>query len=203
VSLKHDGLHENIEWNDNQPISPNENMSSPFLPKPAKLVVGLFMQEKGLIHALTDSLVANFGTIDLVSAWFPFDYTTYYEPEMGTPLFRRMLAFKTLIEQSSISAIKIITNDLELKFSINQKRRVNIDPGYLVHERFVLATGKNYTHRIYLDKGIYADLTLIYTKGAFQKLPWTYPDYADKRMLGYLHRVRNKYLEDIKRIDCA
>ena len=178
-------------------------MSIPLLPKPAKLVVGLFMREKSLIHDLTNALVAKFGSIDLVNAWFPFDYTTYYEPEMGTPLFRRMFAFKTLIEQSSISEIKIITNELELKFSINQNRRVNIDPGYLVHERFVLATGKNYTHRIYLDRGIYADLTLIYTKGAFQKLPWTYPDYADKRMLAYLHRVRNKYLEDIKRTDCA
>ncbi len=176
-------------------------MSIPILPKPAKLVVGLFMKEKGLIHDLTNALVEKFGSIDLVSPWFPFDYTTYYEPEMGTPLFRRMLAFKTLIDRRSITEKKIITNDLELKFSINQKRRVNIDPGYLVHERFVLATGKNYTHRIYLDMGIYADLTLIYTKGAFQKLPWTYPDYADKRMLAYLHRVRDKYIEDIKRMD--
>ena len=178
-------------------------MSIPLLPKPAKLVVGLFMKEKDLIHDLTNALVEKFGSIDLVSAWFSFDYTTYYEPEMGTPLFRRMLAFKTLIDRRSITEIKIITNDLELKFSINQKRRVNIDPGHLVYERFVLATGKNYTHRIYLDKGIYADLTLIYTKGAFQKLPWTYPDYADKRMLAYLHRVRDKYIEDIKKIDSA
>jgi hypothetical protein len=178
-------------------------MSIPRLPKPAKLVVGLFMKEKSLIHALANALVTKFGSIDLVSAWFPFDYTTYYEPEMGTPLYRRMFAFKPLIDQRAITEIKIITNDLESKFSSNQKRRVNIDPGYLVHERFVLATGKNYTHRIYLDKGIYADLTLVYTKGAFQKLPWTYPDYADKRMLAYLHRVRNKYVEDIKRIDCA
>jgi hypothetical protein len=75
---------------------------------------------------------------------------------------------------------------------------VNIDPGYLVHERFVLATGKNFTHRIHLAEGIYADLTLIYTKGAFQTLPWTYPDYADEKMLFFLEGVRKKYLVDMK-----
>jgi hypothetical protein len=68
----------------------------------------------------------------------------------------------------------------------------------MLHERFVLATGKNYSHRIYIGKGIYADLTLIYTKGAFQKLPWTYPDYTDKNMLAYLEHVRNKYIADLK-----
>ena len=78
---------------------------------------------------------------------------------------------------------------------------VNLDPGYLLRERFVLATGKNYSHRIYIGQGIYADLTLIYTKGRFIKLPWTYPDYAQQNMLNYLERVRNKYVIDLKRID--
>ena len=86
----------------------------------------------------------------------------------------------------------------ENRFEIDDKRQVNIDPGYLSAERFVLATGKNYTHRIYLSKGIFADLTLIFTKGNFHTLPWTYPDYADLRMIRFLKIVREKYLLDLK-----
>ena len=73
-----------------------------------------------------------------------------------------------------------------------------VNPGYLLSERFVLATGKNFTHRIYIGQGIYADLTLIYQRGAFEKLPWTYPDYADEPVLAFLEKVRIKYALDIK-----
>jgi hypothetical protein len=75
---------------------------------------------------------------------------------------------------------------------------VNIDPGYLLPERLVLATGKNFTHRIYIGQGIYADLTLIFQKGAFRTLPWTYPDYADRCLIDFLTLVRNKYMLDLK-----
>lgn len=173
-------------------------MSLPQSPKPAKLIIGLFMLDKGLIDPLANELVNLFGPVDLVSAWFPFDFTAYYQNEMGSPLFRRMLAFKNLIEQSNLAEIKIRTNEIEQKYALHKKRRVNIDPGYMLLERFVLATGKNYSHRIYIGKGIYADLTLIFESGAFRKLPWTYPDYSDKVMLDYLQQVRRKYALDLK-----
>lgn len=172
-------------------------MSLPQPPKPAKLIIGLFLKDKRLVSAVASDLTEKMGPIDLASQWFPFDFTVYYEPEMGAPLFRRMLAFKPLIKQSELAEIKLSTNELEQKYSKVGKRMVNIDPGYLLHERFVLATGKNYTHRIYIGKGIYADLTLIYQNGAFQKLPWTYPDYAETRVLDFLKMARNKYNSDI------
>jgi len=143
---------------------------------------------------VTTALVERFGPLDLVSAWFPFDYTTYYEQEMGSPLFRRMLSFERLIAQDRLAAIKLDTNDLEQKWAREECRRVNIDPGYLLRERFVLATGKNYTHRIYIGKGIYADLTLTYTQGHFKTLPWTYPDYKAANVQTFLMRVRAKYV---------
>jgi len=173
-------------------------MSRPQLPKPAKLLIGLIMQEKRYIAAAADALIEEFGPVDMASSWFPFDYTTYYEPEMGASLFRRILAFKTLIKQSELAQIKLVTNELEQEYSTGGKRKVNIDPGYLLHERFVLATGKNYSHRIYIGRRIYADLTLIYKDGRFRALPWTYPDYADERMLVYLQQVRNKYTFDLR-----
>ena len=173
-------------------------MSLPQPPKLAKAVIGIFLKDKRLVSAVVSDLVKRMGPIDLASRWFPFDFTAYYEPETGAPLFRRMLAFKPLIKQSELAEIKWSTNELERKYSKTGKRRVNIDPGYLLHERFVLATGKNYTHRIYIGKGIYADLTLIYQNGAFQKLPWTYPDYAERKMFDFLKLVRNKYNRDIQ-----
>ncbi|MCK5507678.1 MAG: DUF4416 family protein [Desulfobacterales bacterium] len=173
-------------------------MSIPQSPKPAKLVAGLFMKEKSLIAPVVTELVEKIGFIDMVSPWLPFNYTSYYEPEMGSPLFRRVLAFKSLIEQSSLPEIKIITNKIEKKYSKNGKRLINIDPGYMLQERFVLATGKNYAHRIYIGMRIYADLTLIYQKGSFRKLSWTYPDYTEKNMLTYLEMVRNKYANALR-----
>ena len=118
---------------------------------------------------------------------------------MGAPLYRRVFAFDKFIQQNDLAQIKHTTNQIEQKYSQNGKRMVNIDPGYLLHERFVLASGKNYSHRIYIGDGIYADLTLIYHKGSFQKLPWTYPDYSDRPMLTVLERVRNKYVFEFKK----
>lgn len=172
-------------------------MSRPQPPAPAKLVIGLFLNDKDLAPEVMDALQARFGPTDLLGPWFDFDYTDYYTKEMGTPLFRRMAAFATLIEQQALAGIKCQTNALEMRFAKDGKRRVNLDPGYLLLERFVLATGKNYTHRIYIGEGIYADLTLVYSKGAYRPLPWTYPDYAADEMRAFLARVRKQYAADL------
>ena len=173
-------------------------MSLPQTPQPAKLVIGLIMKDKSLFEPLGVELSAGFGSVDMVSSWMPFDYTAYYEPEMGTPLFRRVLTYQKLINQDELPAIKLATNLLEQSLAQSGRRRVNIDPGYLLYERFVLASGKNFSHRIYIGSSIYADLTLIYRGGGYKKLPWTYPDYADQPMLEFLTQVRRKYDVDLK-----
>jgi hypothetical protein len=175
-------------------------MSRPRAPQPAKLIIGLFLHDKALLEDLSDILQARFGAVEMMSEWFDFDFTQYYTAEMGTPLYRRMLVFKELIEQQALAGIKCQTNILEAQFALNGKRRVNIDPGYLLYERFVLATGKNFTHRIYIGEGIYADLTLMYQKGAYRPLPWTYPDYATADMRAFLDRVRQHYAADLARL---
>ena len=172
-------------------------MSQPTAPQAAKLVVGIFTNDQQLFCPVIKSLTKLFGDIDLISPWLPFDYTSYYEREMGPGLMRRMAAFKPLIAQSSLSSIKLKTNAIEHEFSKDQKRSINIDPGFMLRERFVLATGKNFAHRIYIGDHIYADLTLIFQKGSFQALPWTYPDYKATDMQSFLYRVRNKYIKDI------
>ena len=173
-------------------------MSLPQPPQPAKLIVGFFLKEKQLAADLAEDLRQRFGELDLISPWMNFNMTDYYQREMGAPLFRRMLAFKELIDQDTLARVKIQTNGIESRFQQGAGRRLNIDPGYLVPERLVLATGKNYSHRIYIGRGIYADLTLIFKKGDFCPLPWTYPDYARPEMFEFLNRVRRKYLRDLK-----
>jgi hypothetical protein len=172
-------------------------MSIPLPPKPAKMVIGIILREKRQIDSIAGELIEKFGPVDIVSPWFPFDFTHYYEKEMGDCLARRMFSFKPLIAQEALGDIKLCTNAIEAKYLHTGSRSVNIDPGYLLMERFVLATGKNFSHRIYIGKGIYADLTLIYSGGRFQPLPWTYPDYAGENIRGFLKKIRDKYRIDL------
>jgi len=174
-------------------------MSIPKEAKLAKLLISILLNEKNLFYSVFCDLQEKFEITDTVSSWLNFDYTNYYEPEMGTPLFRRIITFKKLIKQSDLAEIKNFTNLIELKYLQNSKRLVNIDPGYILGERFVLATGKNYSHRIFIGNGIYADLTLIYQNKSFNKLPWTYPDYASPQILNWLEKIRNKYLQDSRK----
>ncbi len=175
-------------------------MSIPKNPDSAKLVVGCIMNDKTLIKRLFPLLEEAFGPVDMISRWLDFTYTDYYYKEMGTPLFRKMFVLKHLIEQDDLALIKKKTNGLEKKFMTSGKRAVNLDPGYLVSSRFILATGKEYSHRIYIGHKIYADLTLMFSKKeGFKTLDWTYPDYASKTMKSFLSKVRNKYLLDIKK----
>ncbi len=171
-------------------------MSLPTPPQAAKLVIGIFTAEQALLARVLEDLTRQFGDIDLMSGWMPFDYTRYYEQEMGQALVRRMMAFKSLVSQGALSEIKQKTNAIEKTLSLQGHRRVNIDPGYMLRERFVLATGKNFAHRIYIGHHIYADLTLIFHRGAFESLPWTYPDYTAPETQAFLYRVRNKYIKD-------
>lgn len=170
-------------------------MSVPSPSDPARLVVGAFTAEKELFPEAVSALAGLFGPPDAVSSWFSFHHTSYYKDEMGGPLFRRLVSFKKLVDQGELADIKLSTNRLESSWKgPSGGRRINLDPGYLTPERFVLATGKNYIHRIYLLKGIYADLTLVYRQGGYEPLFWTYPDYAEEGVRGFLLQLRRGLL---------
>ena len=173
-------------------------MSRPGPADPAKLVVGALVNHKPLLIGVAKALMERFGEIEAASRWLPFDYTSYYAPEMGGSLWRRVLVFQQLHPQENLAGIKLQTNAIEDDFRIGSQRSVNIDPGLLLRERFILATGKNFSHRIYVGNGIYADLTLIYRQGGFQTLPWTYPDYADAPIRRFLTGVRKRYARQLK-----
>jgi len=169
-------------------------VSQPQETEKVKLISSLFSHEGALIDACIKEMEERFGPVDWVSEMLPFDRTRYYEREMGWPLYRRFISFIRLIMPESIADIKLITNELEKAHLDREKRTINIDPGYVTLERLVLATGKNYSHRLYLSKGIYADLTLIFHDGTFKPLSWTYPDYAEEKVIDLFNRLRSGYL---------
>lgn len=169
-------------------------MSAPRRPNPAKLVVGLLFRDPDRQQQVWQSLSERFGPLDCLTQPVPFTYTDYYEREMGPGIQRQLGTFLDLVDPDALPAIKLFSNDLERRLSPTEGRQVNIDPGLLSEERLVLATGKNFTHRIYLGEGIYGDLTLIYQKGAYRPLPWTYPDYRDPALLQVLQAVRAKLI---------
>ena len=173
-------------------------MSQPREPDPVKLVSSLFSPEKTLIDRVVDDLADLFGPVDWKSPELVFDRTEYYAREMGWPLYRRFISFARLIPPDHLVEAKLRTNDLEQQYAREGKRRVNIDPGYICAERLILATGKNYVHRVYLARGIYADLTLIFKRGGFIAVDWTYPDYADSKTREFFNEVRNLYMEQIR-----
>jgi|YelNatPaOPRAMG01_1025707.scaffolds.fasta_scaffold121278_2 hypothetical protein len=173
-------------------------MSKSSLADPVKLVFSVLARDVSFIREVMELLARMYGPVDFVSAVLPFDYTDYYCAEMGEHLCRRFLSMENLIRPESLPDIKQATNAIEDRFSEDSKRRVNIDPGYVSKTNLILATGKNFTHRVYLRDGVYADLTLIYQGKQFRQLPWTYPDYAEEKQKTMMGKIREKYLWQLR-----
>lgn len=145
------------------------------------------------------SVEEQFGPIDETSAVIPFDFTDYYASEMGADLSRQWVSFAELQPLDRLAEIKAAANRLEDGLRRPDGRRTfNLDPGLLTMHNLVLASTKNYSHRIYLGQGIFAELTLIYEHAGFRALPWTYPDYQSPAALEFLVRVRARYLEELR-----
>ncbi len=168
-------------------------MSVPRVPEPACLVISLLSSRPDAVSMVSGALEAEFGPIEEVIGPLEFTFTNYYDSELGAGICRYLLAFSELIDRSSLCRVKLLTNDLENVYMNDQSRVFNLDPGFLTLGNFVLATGKNNAHRIYLDQGIFSDLTLIFRRGSFRALEWTYPDYSDQTMIETLNLLREKY----------
>lgn len=170
-------------------------------PLPVKLICGIIFSGQEVLQHAIERLQVRLGSIDVHSEIFPFTHTDYYRKEMGKDLGRVFVAFERLIRCEQLPEIKILTNGLEKSLALNSagklKRRINIDPGYLEASKLVLASTKNFSHRIYLQKGIHAEVTLQYRQNRFQPLTWTYPDYQDPRVLKFLREVRRVYMGQV------
>ena len=170
-------------------------MGIPGCPEKCLMFVGaLFSNEDHYLEAYRD-LQAAFGDAIMETPSIRWDYSDHYREEMGEPLFRRFIFFKCLIEPDVLPRIKLLTNDLELKLTTNGKRKINLDPGYLTLAKIVLASTKDYSHRIYLKDGIFAEVTLIFSKheGNFIANINTYNDYKDERFIKFFSLARELF----------
>jgi hypothetical protein len=166
-------------------------------PDPIKIFCGLIGREDAILEA-RGLLARVFGDIDLESAILPFDFTDYYTDEMGKDLARQWVAFRTLKERSYLALAKHEAVLIEQVLSRDGRRSVNIDPGYVDDAQVVLATAKNFSHRIYIGRGYYAEVTLIYIHGAYKSLEWTYHDYKSPEGLRFFGKVRTLYHKQVR-----
>ncbi|MBN2097823.1 MAG: DUF4416 family protein [Candidatus Omnitrophica bacterium] len=168
-------------------------------PSSVKLLMGAIFSGEGILIKAKQRLSRKFGPIDFQSQTVPFNFTEYYQEEMGPGLWRQFFSFHRLIAPQQLTAVKLYANKLEQRFSAAGKRRINLDPGYICAAKLVLASCKDYAHRIYLGQGVFAEITLSFQDGAFRAQPWTYPDYQDPEHLKGFHLIRRAYLEQLRR----
>lgn len=166
--------------------------------KKEKLIIGVIYHEKEILDRVMDILTAEFGEIDAVSEEFSFseEFSTYYDEEIGGEGFRRIYSFKELVDPARQADIKIRTNEIEAEFSLDGKRKINLDPGFINHGRLMLATTKETGFRVPLKDGIYTELTLFWARGGWQKFPWSYRDYQSERVHKFITEVRKSYLAE-------
>lgn len=152
---------------------------------------------------MESALRNHFGPIDLRCGPIPFDFTGYYQKEMGANLTRVLWSFEELVDPGSLSHAKLQTRAVEDAFrreGPGKPRSVNIDPGYLEQSKIVLASTKNFYHRVYLGQGIFAEVAMHFRNNTYQFFPWTYPDYKSRDYLHFFVRMRQIYRSQLKRM---
>jgi hypothetical protein len=164
---------------------------------PVKLFIGILVSNSKFIPEVEQRLTTLYGSVDHRSDVIPFDFTDYYESEMGDLIDRVFFSFERLIEADQLPEIKRQTNELEQELApllktpnTNVKRPVNLDPGYIEQAKVILASTKNFYHRIYLGKGIFGEVTMHFKNNTYQFFPWTYPDYQSKDYQEFFLRTR-------------
>lgn len=168
-------------------------------PPSVKLICGVTISSKVNLEDIIINLENTFGLVEDRSRLIDFTHTDYYTPEMGPNLKKLLLSFEKPFLADNLWLAKRSTIDIECIYMKDGKRRVNLDPGYLETSKLVLASTKNFSHRIYLSQGIWAEVTLIYADGKFQKLPWTYPDYLENEFITFLEKTRDKYKRSLNK----
>jgi len=166
-------------------------MSSPEKINPVKLFVGCIYSDENVLQNTKNLLEKKIGPFDFESDIFSFSTPTkYYENEMGENLKKIFLSFKNLVCPTFLADAKNITNDLENELSLNNRRTINLDAGYIDYNKVVLASYKYGSQKIYIGKNVWADLTLFYSKGTFSSFSWSFPDFKDDKYYKTLFKIR-------------
>ena len=171
-------------------------------PEPVKLIVGILACDEQAVIAAVDMIKAEFGVCDLESPVWPFKHTEYYAEETGKEIVKKFVAIEKLILPDELADIKLKTNKMEEKLAAklggNLSRPVNLDPGYIEPSKLVLASTKNFSHRIYIGKKIWAEVTLIFSKGQWKGFEYSFPDHKEDRYHGFFSQVREKLVQQLR-----
>lgn len=172
-------------------------------PDPVKLFIGMLSPEPSLFNACTERLVMRFGPADHDSVISEWSFTKYYAEEMGHGLLRKFVFFGRLIDPGELAEIKSFTNMLEEETAIRRggtsRRRINLDPGYMTEAKVVLATTKDYSHRLYIGRNIFAEVTLQYRNNTFTACEHTYPDFRTREYIELFNKMRTSLRSGLKR----
>jgi len=165
---------------------------------PVKIIVAFTRRSGTSTEEIYHILEEKFSVIERISACFDFGcFTDYYSSEMGPQLEKDFIVFTALEIPEALPEFKLWTNELEDRYSRAGQRTINLDPGYVCEAKVVLATTKNYTHRLYLGKGIFGDVHLVYRNHTFNAQPWTYPDYKQPEIINFFNLVRENYMQQL------
>ena len=140
-------------------------------PEPALFLLAAFSKYPTALDWARQRAESAWGPIALASPRFDFRETDYYASTMGAGLSKCFFAFSKLSDPNSWES------DYAKTGGQAESRPLNLDPGYLTLAKLVLASTKDHAHRIYLDRGIYAEVTLYYKDRRWQHRDWTFPDY--------------------------
>jgi len=171
-------------------------------PDPVKLIIGILAADRDCLKEAVERISAEYGEYDLISKVYDFYQTDYYKDQAGENILRQFVSFKELIYPGRLASIKHRTNQIEEeladKLDTPFPRPVNLDPGIIEPSKLVLASTKNFSHRIYIGDNMYAELTLSFCKGKWQSFSYTFPDYKEDRYHEFLSEVREKLVEQIR-----
>ena len=172
---------------------------------PVKLFIGVLAASPKFIPPVEERLTAAYGPVDHRSDVIPFDFTDYYEAEMGDIIDRVFFSFERLIEADQLAEIKRQTNQLEDELApllrtsgAPVKRPINLDPGYIEQAKVILASTKNFYHRLYLGGGVFGEVTMHFKNNTYQFFPWTYPDYQSKDYQDFFLRMRQIFRSQLR-----
>jgi len=171
-------------------------------PKPVKLIIGILAANEAALAAAVKAISKSFGVIDLTSDVWPFTQTNYYKDELGPNALRQFVSIENLIDPGKLAQIKHDTNSLEQQLADSLKlslpRPVNLDPGFIEPSKLILASTKNFSHRIYIGNKMFAEVTLMYEKGSWRHFEFTFPDYRQSCYQDFLTKVRTRLMEQLK-----
>ncbi|MBN1129088.1 MAG: DUF4416 family protein [Chitinispirillaceae bacterium] len=174
-------------------------MGTAQIPASTVLFFAIMYHKRFTFDRVMECLERRFGHCDSAYGPVPFIWTGYYAREMGEELLKTYLCHHAPFPREELPSVKVWTNALEQELAQDGRRIVNIDPGYLARDKLVLASTKDFYHRLYLGRGIYGEVTLHFRQGRYRHFSWTYPDFKEEKLQEFLMMARAKLVGELRK----